>query len=129
MKAPAKRRKYGLNVWKAHLKIDAMHIEAMYDGSIVKDICTGSIGNNWKEIKRKILNRKRRKNDHQIRLYLFKKQDALRVKGTKIFITKEGSRKWRAYRLNGIWITQKAYGDTPNDATSKLIYLSQTSYK
>lgn len=32
MKAPAKRRKYGLNVWKAHLKIDAMHIEAMYDG-------------------------------------------------------------------------------------------------
>ena len=54
MKAPAKRRKYGLNVWKAHLKIDAMHIEAMYDGSIVKDICTGSIGNNWKEIKRKI---------------------------------------------------------------------------
>lgn len=39
---------------------DAVHIEAMYDGSIVKDICTGSIGNNWKEIKRKILNRKRR---------------------------------------------------------------------
>ncbi len=60
MKAPAKRRKHGLNVWKAHLKIDAMHIEAMYDGSIVKDICTGSIGNNWKEIKRKILIRKRR---------------------------------------------------------------------
>ena len=60
MKAPAKRRKYGLNVWKAHLKIDAMQIEAMYDGSIVKEICTGTIGNNWKEIKRKILNRKRR---------------------------------------------------------------------
>ena len=60
MKAPAKRKKHGLNVWKVHLQIDAMYIEAMYDGSIVKDICTGSIGNNWKEIKRKILNRKRR---------------------------------------------------------------------
>lgn len=61
IKAPAKRRKYGLNVWIAHLKSDAMYIEAMYDGSIVKDICTGSIGNKWKAIKRKILNRKRRK--------------------------------------------------------------------